>query len=254
MFVAAILSLQLLSAAPAGTAAPNDAQLEATYQQGVALLQGGKPAEALAAFDAVLKDLPATHLLFPAAVYGAGRAAADVGTGPTACRSQQLLSQYLGLDTSEPAKRKKVAKVLPEVTRRCEASTATIVPAPGVPASSAPSPPASAPPSDARRPLETAVTAEPPPPADASAGWNGTSPAHLGGDVALGGGVLAGALSAIYWNQAADANNRAGKRATARDHKRAVDDMTSANAVAVGLTSLGIALIGTGVGLLVFTE
>ena len=85
---AAILCLQLLSA----PATLTDAEIEAAYQQAVALLQGGKPAEALAAFDGVLKGLPAVHSIYPAVVYGAGRAAADVGTGATACRAQQLLT------------------------------------------------------------------------------------------------------------------------------------------------------------------
>ncbi len=61
------------------------------------------------------------------AIYGAARAAAQVGT--QACRAQQLLNQYLGLDASEPEKRKKVAKALPVVTRQCEARPPVAPPA-----------------------------------------------------------------------------------------------------------------------------
>lgn len=215
-------------------APPSDAELEARYQDAVLAGQEGRAEVALALFQWVLDAVPEGHALRAPAVYGAARAALDLGTPAAACRARDLIDTYLGLPDSASEKRARLTPMLPEAARLCDAAVA---PPPSAP-------PPSAPPTSA--PLEARLTAAPPPPAETGQGVT------IAGWVGVGVGVALLGVGTYAWVQAFDAQSAA-ESARRRDaHDDHLDDLDSANGLAIGTTAAGAACVATGAGLLLW--
>ena len=105
-------------------------------------------------------------------------------------------------------------------------------------------PPPSAPPTSA--PLEARLTAAPPPPAEPGHGVT------IAGWVGVGVGVALLGVGTFAWVEAFDAQSAA-ETARRRDaYEGHLDDLDSANGLAIGTTAAGAACVATGAGLLLW--
>jgi hypothetical protein len=174
------------------------------------------------------------HALRAPATYGAARAALDVGTPGAACRARDFISTYLGLPDSASEKRARLTPMLPKAATLCESASA---PPPSVA-------PPSAPPTSP--PLEARLTAAPPPPAE------GAHATVVAGWVGVGVGVALLGVGTFAWVQAFDAQSAA-ETAQRRDaYENDLDDLESANGLAVGTTAAGAACVAAGAGFLIW--